>query len=121
MELLEYQTRIKTVKAVIWDGTDTTYDVIAPIIGRSIKAYTKQNGSDIGSLDVKVNTVNIKTVNIGDYIVIIDSVAGTFKIMTPTDFNAKYEPVSGDSGLTEDEEDEVIQPSSTASQTFKGV
>lgn len=120
MPLSEYQTKVNKVQAIVWDGLDATYDALTPIIGRSIKSYTKLNGADTGALVIKVNSVDVITVTIGDYIVITDSVAGAFKIMSPTDFNAKYEPVSGDSGLTEDEEDEVIQPPSTASQTFKG-
>lgn len=121
MSLSEYQTKVNKVQAIVWDGLDATYDVLTPIIGRSIKSYTKLNGADTGALVIRVNSVDVVTVAIGDYIVITDSVAGTFKIMTPADFNTKYEPVSGDSGLIEDEEDEVIQPPSTASQTFKGV
>ena len=119
MELLEYQTRVKMVKAVVWDGTDTTYDIIAPIIGRSIKAYTKQNGSDIGSLDVKVDTVNIKTVNIGDYIVILDELTGSFTLLSPIEFNQKYEPVVKDSGFVTDVEEDIIAPG-TAITTYRG-
>lgn len=118
MELLEYQTRVKMVKAIIWDGSDATYDVIAPIIGRSIKAYTKQNGSDIGSLDVKVDVVNIKTVNIGDYIVIHNEALGLFSIMTAGEFTNKYEPSTKDSGLISDDNEGIISPS-TAVNTVK--
>lgn len=120
MPLQEFQTKIKTVKAVQWDGSDAVYDTVAPIIGRSIRSYTKLNGSDTGALTIKVNSAELMTVPLGSYIVITNEGLGQFTIMDEASFNNKYEPVKGGSGLlpSDDDEEEVISPS-TASETLK--
>ena len=118
MPLSEYQTKVKKVKAIMWDGSDAAYDAISPIIGRSIKSYIKLNGSDTGSLSVYANSVDIISVKLGDYIVIHNEALGLFSIMTADEFTNKYEPVVGDTGFTFDNEESIIEPS-TAATTYK--
>lgn len=118
MSLSEYQTKVKMVKAIMWDGSDAAYDAISPIIGRSIKSYIKLNGSDTGSLSVYANAIDIINVKPGDYIVIHNEALGLFSIMTADEFTNKYEPSTGDSGLISDDEEGIISPS-TAVNTAK--
>lgn len=118
MSLSEYQTKTKTVQAIMWDGSDAAYDAIAPIIGRSIKSYTKIDGQDIGSLTIKLNSVDTALVTLGSYIVITDASLGKFLIMDADTFNNKYEPVVNNTGFTVDNEEPIIEPS-TAATTYK--
>ena len=118
MPLSEYQTKVKKVKAIMWDGSDAAYDAISPIIGRSIKSYIKLNGSDTGSLSVYANAVDIINVKPGDYIVIHDEVLGLFSIMAADEFTNKYEPSVGGYGLITGDDEGIISPS-TAVNTAK--
>lgn len=120
MSLQEYQTKVKTVKAIMWDGSDSAYDAVAPIIGRSIKSYIKLNGSDTGTLSVYANAIDVVSVKPGDYIVIHDEKLGLFSIISADEFANKYEPATGDSGLVTGP-DEGIMGSSTASSYTEGV
>lgn len=88
----DYQTKLKTVQALIWDGTEETYNLLVNTIKPKIKSFTINNGSTPGELRLYVNNDRLTStkINIGDYIVITDIDSYTIETLTTSQFESKY-------------------------------